>query len=112
MLLTHASHPDPFEANGMPPTYGSMHQSRLSPSQGDHGVRVTTEMKLMSNVSCKACCEAVLVVLNPSASAKSTPWNENIPALRLMDPFFLNHFEELVVVAVINMNPDDYRADG
>ena len=25
MLLTHASHPDPFEANGMPPTYDSMH---------------------------------------------------------------------------------------
>jgi len=28
MLLTHASHPDPFEANGMPPTYDSMHQCR------------------------------------------------------------------------------------
>jgi len=28
-----------------------------------------------------------------------------------MDPFFLNHFEELVVVAVINMNPDNYRTD-
>jgi hypothetical protein len=26
MLLTHASHPDPFEANGMPSTYDSMHQ--------------------------------------------------------------------------------------
>ena len=25
MLLTHASHPDPFEANGMSPTYDSMH---------------------------------------------------------------------------------------
>jgi len=25
MLLIHASHPDPFEANGMPPTYDSMH---------------------------------------------------------------------------------------
>jgi hypothetical protein len=25
MLLTLASHPDPFEANGMPPTYDSMH---------------------------------------------------------------------------------------
>jgi hypothetical protein len=25
MLLTHASHPDPFEANGMPPTCDSMH---------------------------------------------------------------------------------------
>jgi hypothetical protein len=24
-LLTHASHPDPFEANGMPPTYDSAH---------------------------------------------------------------------------------------
>jgi hypothetical protein len=24
-FLTHASHPDPFEANGMPPTYDSMH---------------------------------------------------------------------------------------
>jgi hypothetical protein len=23
--LPHASHPDPFEANGMPPAYGSMH---------------------------------------------------------------------------------------
>jgi hypothetical protein len=27
MLLTLASHPDPFEANGMPPTYDSMHLS-------------------------------------------------------------------------------------
>src|SRR5262249_23671611 len=29
MLLTHASHPDPFEANRMPPTYDSMHQPSL-----------------------------------------------------------------------------------
>jgi hypothetical protein len=27
MLLTHASHPDPFEANSMPPTCDSMHQN-------------------------------------------------------------------------------------
>src|SRR5262249_29209545 len=26
MLLTHASQSDPFEANGMPPTYDSMHK--------------------------------------------------------------------------------------
>jgi hypothetical protein len=25
VAFTHASHPDPFEANGMPPTYDSMH---------------------------------------------------------------------------------------
>jgi len=25
MLLTHASHPDPFDANGMPPTYDPVH---------------------------------------------------------------------------------------
>jgi hypothetical protein len=27
-----------------------------------------------------------------------------------MDTVFLNHFEELMVVAVIDMDPDDYRA--
>ena len=27
-----------------------------------------------------------------------------------MDSFSLNHFEKLVIVAVINMNPDNYRA--
>src|ERR1700746_3874019 len=32
MLLTHASHPDPFEANGMPPTYDSMHLTHLQPA--------------------------------------------------------------------------------
>ena len=31
MLLTHASHPDPFEANGVPPTYDSMHQPLFIP---------------------------------------------------------------------------------
>jgi len=29
MLLTHASRPDPFEANGMPPTYDSMRECIL-----------------------------------------------------------------------------------
>ena len=29
MLLTHASHPDPFEANGMPPTYDSTRHGGL-----------------------------------------------------------------------------------
>src|SRR5215470_3963471 len=33
MPLTHASHPDPFEANGMPPTYDSMHQFDESSGQ-------------------------------------------------------------------------------
>jgi hypothetical protein len=32
MLLTHASHPDPFEANGMPPTYDSMHKPAPHPA--------------------------------------------------------------------------------
>jgi hypothetical protein len=32
MLLTHASHPDPFEANGMPPIYDSVHYKGHAPA--------------------------------------------------------------------------------
>ena len=28
----------------------------------------------------------------------------------LMDSVFFNRFKELIVIALINMNPDDYRA--
>jgi hypothetical protein len=38
MLLTHALHPDPFEANGMPPTYlwlDALILQNLAPFQGD-----------------------------------------------------------------------------
>jgi hypothetical protein len=38
MLLTHASHPDPFEANSMPPTYDSMHQCSVVYSFASLGV--------------------------------------------------------------------------
>src|SRR6516165_9301411 len=43
MLLTHASHPDPFEANGRSLTYDTMHQAilisrlrRLDPERGSY----------------------------------------------------------------------------
>jgi hypothetical protein len=38
MLLTLASHPDPFEVNGMPPTYDSMHQILSRPSLARYAI--------------------------------------------------------------------------
>jgi hypothetical protein len=59
MLLTHASHPDPFEANGMPLTYDSMHQCQAPLAFNNFALRFilsnnrfAPEARLQAALSC------------------------------------------------------------